>query len=98
MPPYGRFQQPQPPLGLYYIKAYIENLGYTVEVQDGNIQKISFSREEIVGIYVCTAIFREAVKLIRQAKAKGKVVVCGGRLRPPYTENTVCQHDQRERF
>lgn len=69
---------PSQPLGLYYIKAYLEKHGYSVTVTDLNVQPLHFGNEKVVGVYVSTFLFNEAKQIIREAKALGKIVVAGG--------------------
>jgi len=78
MPSYGEYQDPQQPLGLHFIEAYLESKGYSVEVNDLNLGPLRLGGEEVVGVYVNTSLYSEAVKLIRILKEKGKTVVCGG--------------------
>jgi len=78
MPYYRDYQRPQQPLGLYFLKAHLESKGFTAEVTDYNITGEKLGNEQYVGITVTTALYREAVKVIKRAKAKGKTVICGG--------------------
>lgn len=78
MPSYSRHQAPVQPLGLYYIKACLEQHGYTANVHDLNLKPLSFGSEEVVGVSCTTFLFSEAAHIIREAKARGKIVLCGG--------------------
>ncbi|MHA1333260.1 MAG: B12-binding domain-containing radical SAM protein [Candidatus Odinarchaeia archaeon] len=79
MPENGYWQIPSQPLGLYSIKKYLETKGYSVAVHDENIDgKISFGKEEIIGIYTTTFLFRRVKKIISEAKKRDKIVICGG--------------------
>jgi len=78
MPSYGKYQEAQQPLGLYFIKSYIESKGYGVEIDDLNRGPLRLGKEEVVGVYVNTSLYTEAIELIRTLKEKGKTVVCGG--------------------
>ena len=56
MPSYGKYQEAQQPLGLYFIKSYIESKGYGVEIDDLNRGPLRLGKEEVVGVYVNTSL------------------------------------------
>jgi len=78
MPEYKRHQVPTQPLGLYFIKAYLESIGYRVNVTDANLKRTIFGNEVIIGVYVTTFLYKQAAGIIKAAKERGKIVVCGG--------------------
>ena len=75
MPNYS--QSPSLPYGLYALKTFLSPT-HSVQVTDCNIEPLHIGSEDIVGVYVSTFVFGEAVDIIKQAKAKGKIVIAGG--------------------
>ncbi len=70
------------PLGLAYLASSLEKDGHEVECLDLRINTISVSnvldRFDMVGISSCTPSIKEAWKLAKTAKNKGKTVILGG--------------------
>lgn len=75
MPDYRQF--PSLPYGLYSLREYLSPT-HTVKITDCNIEPLHIGSEDVIGVYVSTFVFGEAVDIIRQAKDKNKIVIVGG--------------------
>jgi len=75
MPDYT--QAPSLPYGLYSLKAYLETQ-HNVKITDCNIEALHIGSEDVIGVYVSTFVFSEALDIILEAKARNKIVIAGG--------------------
>lgn len=79
MPDYSHMQAAQQPLGLYFIKAYLESRGYSIKIIDLNRDLLGpIGSEEHVGVYVSTGLFKEASVIIQELQELNKTVIAGG--------------------
>jgi radical SAM superfamily enzyme YgiQ (UPF0313 family) len=89
-----RIMRPHPPLGILYLSAYLKARGADVEVFDSTFrQREDFAaclerrRPRVVGIAVNLMTKRNALWMMRTAKAAGARVVVGGPEPPHYAED-----------
>ena len=76
-----------PPLGMGYVSAYLKSRGHETKIVDGlnlNLNNDQIVQEcinfgaKLVGIYVLSAFFLDAIKLINELHNKSIMVVLGG--------------------
>jgi len=69
-----------PPMGLFYLGAYLEREGYHVEIRDfcNAGESPDYSHYDLVGISTDTTRHLKAMRIARQAKEAGCTVVMGG--------------------
>ena len=69
-----------PPLGIAYIAGVLRDNGHVVKIADFNVtdEKVDFSAFDIVGISSDTSRYKAALKIAKEAKKAGSIVVMGG--------------------
>src|SRR3989344_7753247 len=76
-----------PPLGMGYVSSYLKSRGHNTKIVDG--LNLGLSNDQIVhecitfgaglvGVYILSAFFLDAIGLIQKLQAKGMKVVLGG--------------------
>lgn len=81
----AKVMRPYPPLGLLYISAYLKRQGIDVAVYDATFAEASAfapylqaHRPRVVGIYVTMVTRRNALQMVKEARAIGARVIVGG--------------------
>ena len=69
-----------PPLGIAYIAAVLRDNGHNVGIVDYNVtdEKTDFGKYDIVGISTDTSRYKSSLRLAKDAKDAGCIVVMGG--------------------
>lgn len=78
---YGALGNRYPPLGLAYLAAVTRERGYTVSIVDLDLEPehpVDFGMWDVVGITSDTPRYPEALKVAKEAKKEGCIVIMGG--------------------
>ena len=78
---YGALGNRYPPLGLAYLAAVTRERGYKVSIVDVDLEPehpVDFGTWDVVGITSDTPRYPEALKVAKEAKKGGCIVVMGG--------------------
>ncbi len=69
-----------PPMGIAYIAAVLRGHGHEVKIVDFNVsdEKVDYSAFDIVGISADTSRYKSSLRLAKEAKDAGCIVVMGG--------------------
>jgi len=69
-----------PPMGIAYIAAVLRDNGHEVKIVDFNVtdEKVDYSAFDIVGISADTSRYKNSLRLAKEAKDAGCIVVMGG--------------------